>query len=408
MDFGALPPEVNSLRMYTGPGSAPMLAAMQAWAAVADEMQSAAAAYESVTSTLVSDGWRGPAATAMTAAVAPYLAWLDLTAALAAQTAGQAAAAAAAYDAAFAATVPPAVVTANRVRLVALVATNFLGINAPAIAATEAEYAQMWAQDATAMYAYAASAADAVALTPFAEPTPTTDSAGLAEQSSAVSQALGTGASSPIQSEWSQLTSAVSATVHSLAAPASPLDAVPQSGLLADILNFLDGNDGNPYGIFLNSTLVNGFVSAGYTAPGQIMPAITGAMSDFDSLAAGGPEAGAAIPLSAAGPGDASWTGATFPPAGTGTAVAAGDQATLVGRLSVPPSWASAVEVVESNATPLVGGGELGAAPAAAAPGAPGTPGVPGVMTAGAPRHYGNGPRYGFKLTIMPRPPAAG
>lgn len=302
MDFGALPPEVNSLRMYTGPGSAPMLAAMQAWAAVADEMQSAAAAYESVTSTLVSDGWRGPAATAMTAAVAPYLAWLDLTAALAAQTAGQAAAAAAAYDAAFAATVPPAVVTANRVRLVALVATNFLGINAPAIAATEAEYAQMWAQDATAMYAYAASAADAVALTPFAEPTPTTDSAGLAEQSSAVSQALGTGASSPIQSEWSRLTSAVSATVHSLAAPASPLDAVPQSGLLADILNFLDGNDGNPYGIFLNSTLVNGFVSAGYTAPGQIMPAITGAMSDFDSLAAGGPEAGAAIPLSAAGP----------------------------------------------------------------------------------------------------------
>jgi PPE family len=27
MDFGALPPEINSTRMYSGPGSAPMLAA---------------------------------------------------------------------------------------------------------------------------------------------------------------------------------------------------------------------------------------------------------------------------------------------------------------------------------------------------------------------------------------------
>ncbi|WP_261861369.1 PPE family protein, partial [Mycobacterium montefiorense] len=26
MDFGALPPEINSARMYTGPGSGPLLA----------------------------------------------------------------------------------------------------------------------------------------------------------------------------------------------------------------------------------------------------------------------------------------------------------------------------------------------------------------------------------------------
>jgi hypothetical protein len=30
MDFGALPPEINSARMYSGPGSAPMLAAASA------------------------------------------------------------------------------------------------------------------------------------------------------------------------------------------------------------------------------------------------------------------------------------------------------------------------------------------------------------------------------------------
>ncbi len=31
MDFGALPPEINSGRMYCGPGSGPMLAAAAAW-----------------------------------------------------------------------------------------------------------------------------------------------------------------------------------------------------------------------------------------------------------------------------------------------------------------------------------------------------------------------------------------
>ena len=37
-DFGALPPEVNSLRMYTGPGSGPMMAAAAAWNNLAAEL----------------------------------------------------------------------------------------------------------------------------------------------------------------------------------------------------------------------------------------------------------------------------------------------------------------------------------------------------------------------------------
>jgi PPE-repeat protein len=57
----------------------------------------------------------------------------------------------AAYEAAFAMTVPPPVIAANRALLLMLVATNFLGQNTPAIMATEAEYAEMWAQDAGAM-----------------------------------------------------------------------------------------------------------------------------------------------------------------------------------------------------------------------------------------------------------------
>ena len=68
-------------------------------------------------------------------------------------TSNQAKAAVAAYEAAFAATVPPPVIEANRALLMMLIATNILGQNTPAIAATEADYMEMWAQDSAAMRA---------------------------------------------------------------------------------------------------------------------------------------------------------------------------------------------------------------------------------------------------------------
>ncbi|WP_236725966.1 PPE family protein, partial [Mycobacterium avium] len=66
--------------------------------------------------------------------------------------------------------VPPHVVAANRIQLATLIATNFFGQNAPAIAATESCYAEMWSQDATAMYGYAAASSAATTLTPFTHP----------------------------------------------------------------------------------------------------------------------------------------------------------------------------------------------------------------------------------------------
>ncbi len=42
MDFGALPPEVNSARMYAGPGAGSMLAAAEAWGGLAADLQSLA------------------------------------------------------------------------------------------------------------------------------------------------------------------------------------------------------------------------------------------------------------------------------------------------------------------------------------------------------------------------------
>lgn len=52
---------------------------------------------------------------------------------------------------------PPRAVVANRTQLTTLIATNLLGHNAPAIAATEGQYGEMWAQDVAAMFGYAAS-----------------------------------------------------------------------------------------------------------------------------------------------------------------------------------------------------------------------------------------------------------
>jgi PPE-repeat protein len=146
--FAALPPEINSARMYAGAGSSPMSAAAAAWDGLAAELNSAATSFSSVTSGLVGGSWSGPASAAMNSVAAPYAAWLSAATAQAEGAASQARAAAAAYETAFAATVPPPVVAANRVELFALVASNLLGQNTPAIAATEAHYAEMWAQDA--------------------------------------------------------------------------------------------------------------------------------------------------------------------------------------------------------------------------------------------------------------------
>ncbi len=177
MDYSALPPEINSGRMYSGPGSGPLLSAAAAWDGISAELQSTAAAYASAISTLTGQQWQGPASAAMATAAAPYVEWLTSTAAQAQQTAVQARAAASAYAAAFAMTIPPPVVATNRSLLMALVATNILGQNTPAIAATEAQYAEMWAQDAAAMENYAGSSAVASQLTSFTSPPQTTNPA---------------------------------------------------------------------------------------------------------------------------------------------------------------------------------------------------------------------------------------
>jgi PPE-repeat protein len=216
MDFGFLPPEINSGRMYTGPGAGPMLAAAAAWDDLADELSSTAASYASTVSGVTGGAWQGPSSESMAAAAATYVEWMNTTAAQAEQTGSQAKAAVAAYEAAFAATVPPPVIEANRALLMMLTATNILGQNTPAIAATETHYMEMWAQDAAAMYSYAGSAGSASVLTPFTEPPQTTNPAGTAQQSAAAAQA-GTSGASSIGTEITQFINSLPTALQNLA-----------------------------------------------------------------------------------------------------------------------------------------------------------------------------------------------
>src|ERR1700742_4857724 len=149
MHFSVLPPEVNSGRMYAGPGVGPMLTAASAWDNLANELHSAADDVESVVAGLAGESWQGPAAESMTAAAAAQTEWLGTPAAKAA---------ASAYESAYSMTVPPAEVAANRAQLMTLQATNLLGQNTSAIAATEVEYGEMRAQDVAAMDGYAGGA----------------------------------------------------------------------------------------------------------------------------------------------------------------------------------------------------------------------------------------------------------
>ncbi len=199
------------------------MAAAAAWDGIASELHTAAASYGSVISELTAGPWLGAASAAMTAAAEPYVAWMRSTATQAEQTATQAKAAAAAYEVTFAAMVPPPVIAANRALLQALVSTNLFGQNTPAIAATETLYAKMWAQDATAMYGYAAASASAATLAPFT-PAPQTTT--------------GASAATSAQTAASQLTSATAQGLTSTAAVTDPLNTLAN---LIDVVLFLPG-----------------------------------------------------------------------------------------------------------------------------------------------------------------------
>lgn len=233
MSFMMFPPELNSAWMYSGAGSGPLMAAASAWDELAADLEATAAAYQTVLAQLTGTTWLGPTSARMAAATAPYVDWLAGTAGQAAQTSAQARFAAAAYESAFTSTVPPAVIAANRALLAALVATNFLGQNTPAIMATEAHYMEMWFQDGLTMDTYALTSQQAVVL-PQQTPAPSTSDGGTSANAAAATQAAtnsatnsGTQLASMLQNLAPSLTSNSTSTngLSSASAVAAPAGA---------------------------------------------------------------------------------------------------------------------------------------------------------------------------------------
>jgi PPE-repeat protein len=404
-DFGVLPPEINSGRMYAGAGSPPMLAAAAAWDELAAELSTAASGYSSTITELTSSPWVGPSSVTMLSAVVPYVGWLRAVATLVEQTANQARAAVSAYEAAFAMTVPPAVVLANRVSLMTLIATNFFGQNSAAIAAMEVQYAEMWAQDATAMYSYAGQSAAATKVTPFASAPQITSPTAQAAQATATTSATATSAGNS-QSTLSQILSSLPNQLHSLASPVSASSSAATTTTttpLTELWFLLTGNTTLPTNLGSVISSYSPYSSVYYNTEG--LPYFSVGMANFGvQIAKTAGLLGGVGPAAAAAPATTplSGLGGLGGMLGGGGVKAAAASADILGRMSVPATWTHATgalthpaAVATHTMTPVGQEGQgnlMGGMPLA------------GSHTRGA----AFGPKYGLRPTVMSRPPSAG
>jgi PPE-repeat protein len=399
MDLGALPPEVSSAMIYSGPGSSSMMAAASAWNALAAELASTAQGMDKVVVQLASEGWLGPSSAAMAAAAQPFVAWMGTTAGQAEHAAAQAQSAAAAFETVFASVVPPPLIAANRAELAQAMQTNILGLNNGVIAQLEAQYAQFWAQNASALYSYAASSAAATKITPF------TNAPKIANPTAALSQTASSTATpaTSIQSWIQGLLTNVQSRIQSLTNPFIGSTATSKSAL-TEIWFLLTGQTTLPTNL---GAAVNGYAPyASFFYNTEGLPYFSVGMGNFGTqiaksagwLGGAAPAAAAAVPKGIAGLGGAA--------GGAGGQVAAGlGHGAHVAGLSVPNSWPGAT--LPSAAKPMsaipvsepITSGESGAGNLVG--------GMP-VGGTGAARGAGAGPRDGFKPTRMARPMSAG
>lgn len=402
LDYGAFPPEFNSARIYSGPGSGSLVSAASAWSALAAELNSAALSYEKVVTALSSEEWLGAASATMAQAVQPYIAWMTSAAAQAEEAATQARAAAAAYEAALSASVPPPLVASNRMQVSQLQATNVLGQNTPLIAQLEAQYGEYWAQDAGAMYGYAGQSSAATKQTPFQKAPEITNASGQASQSAAVTKAT----SDSTATNTSKVLQSMAQPASNAAANATS-QATTATDPLTEIWFLLTGQTTFPTNL---GTLVNGYTPfAGLFYNTEGLPYFSIGMGNnfvqisksLGLIGSAAPAAAKALPaLGGLGGMLGGGAAAAHPVAALGSAASIG------GKLSVPVAWSGAPAAAPAlgHAIPV---STISAAPEAA--GGPGNllGGMP-LAGAGAGGHGVAGPKYGFRPTVMARPPFAG
>jgi PPE-repeat protein len=377
MSFITLPPEITSALIHSGPGTGSLIEASDAWQRLGTELDDSVRGYAPALSTLT-EAWRGPSAAAMTQAVGPYVTWLRTTAQQCQQLSSSAQVAAAAFGSTLVSVVHPSVVTANRAQLVHLLATNAFGINLPAIAATEAQYQAMWANNSSAIFRYQAASAQALPVSQFTSPPTITTATGAATQASA----------------------AATTATNSTAAPTV-------ASIISQLESFnpLDGWFG------LANQYANQFISSGFPINLLSYAAQNSSAQALESVA---PEIGQGLSEgeSALGTASASLSSAVQVLGGAQAPTAAMGVGVKIGNLVAPPAVVGLLPAAQtpvqlaSQVTPL----------AAADSGFPLPPlMLPPISSAGSgwrkrkPQKYED-VAYGMdvKGTVMPRPPSAG
>ena len=402
IDFGALPPEVNSARMYAGAGSTSLTTAASAWRSLAAELNSAGLGYENVITQLSSEEWLGPASTKAAQALTPYVTWMKTTATQAEQAATQLDAASAAFETAFASVVPPPLIAQNRALLLQALQSNVFGQYTNVIAQLESQYGQMWAQDSSTLYNYAAQSSNATKVTPFtAAPEVSTQDAG-AKQGAAVNAASGTAAGNAS----STTAKAITQTPQTLAAAATPAAATTATDPLTEGWFLLTGQSALPTSF---ASFVNGlspFAGFAYNTEGLPYFSVGMGNSGVQIAKSTGQLGGAAASAAAAAPKGLSGLGGMLGGGAGAPAVAAGlGNAASVGKLSVPAMWSGAAPALShATAVPV---SSISAVPEAAGQGNL-LGGMPLAGMGGQGGFGASGPRYGFKPTVMARPPFAG
>lgn len=199
-DSAANPPEVNYWTLMTGDHAASAAAAAAGHQALADILATEMAQLSSNATMTATVGWQGVGGTAMTLSAAQLAEIMGLAVAWLQQGSLQAAELVQAYHTASQGMIPGPVCTTNRTTQASLVATNFFGVNQPAITGLDIAYGEHWTQNASVMAAYQAVVTAVLAALaippPFAPPTANPASAAL----SGAAQAGATAGANSLQS----------------------------------------------------------------------------------------------------------------------------------------------------------------------------------------------------------------
>ena len=406
MSFMLFPPEINSALMYSGAGAGPLMAAASAWDELAADLETTATSYQTVIQQLTGGPWLGPSSARMASAAAPYIAWMQGSSIQAAQTSAQARLAAAAYEGAFDATVPPSVIAANRALLAALIATNFLGQNTPAIAATEALYMEMWFQDGLTMDTYAVVSQQAAAL-PQQTPAPTTSDGGTSANAAAAAQSTANSLGTDLQAllnaylgnipPGQTLSGNWSAVLGDLGVPTSL-----QTGLVSAATTSVNTSVGS---ILPIQAAYYGAMMA--SMPARMLISLANSMSASQAMQAGQQAMLAQVSQVLDGKMKALMAGISGEMRGFASSISAQlASASRLGGLSIPNSWARGAPEMAVRAAPVLP--ETSVSPVNPSAGLPNSPFTQALMGSLSGRGVGTQAAKTAPVKVETRTPAGG